>query len=181
MRRLAASIALTLALLGAAAPPADGAPPGPAAAAPAAAPAPSSAEAERIYWWYYELNRQAEFRAAMARLTAWLEARERIACDGDTIPCWVVNRESGGDPRIWNGRCYAPFGWRGARAPNCPRALSSASGFGQVVRRTWGGYGGYLNAADAPVSVQNARIRQLWNEGGRPAAGCYHWKACRRR
>lgn len=92
------------------------------------------------------------------------------ACGGDLPPCYVLNRESGGDPRIWNGGCYAPVGWRGSS----PCGSSSASGLWQFVRGTWGGFGGYVNAADAPVSVQNERARQLWAGG----AGCGHWNAC---
>lgn len=95
-------------------------------------------------------------------------------CGGDLPPCSVLRRESGGDPRIWNGRCYAPVGWQGATAPNCPRARSSASGLWQFVRGTWANHGGYLNAADAPVEVQNEKARLVWAGG----AGCFHWNAC---
>lgn len=92
-------------------------------------------------------------------------------CGGDLPPCYVVNRESGGDPRIWNGSCYAPVGWTGKSSP-C--GGSTASGIYQFVRGTWAGYGGYLNAADAPVHVQVAKAREVW-AGGR---GCSHWSAC---
>lgn len=92
------------------------------------------------------------------------------ACGGDLPPCYVLQRESGGDPRIWNGGCHAPVGHRGMS----PCGVSSASGLWQFVRGTWGGYGGYVNAADAPASVQNERARQLWAGG----QGCGHWSAC---
>lgn len=91
-------------------------------------------------------------------------------CGGDLPPCSIMQRESGGDPRIWNGVCYAPTGWTG----NSPCGSSSASGKWQFVRGTWAGFGGYLNAADAPESVQDAKARQVW-AGGR---GCSHWDAC---
>ena len=92
------------------------------------------------------------------------------SCGGDLPPCYVLNRESGGDARIWNGGCYAPVGHLGSS----PCGSSSASGLWQFVRGTWGGYGGYVNAADAPPSVQNAKARELWAGG----AGCGHWGAC---
>lgn len=91
-------------------------------------------------------------------------------CGGDLPPCAVLRRESGGDPRKWNGGCYAPVGWTG----RSPCGTSSASGLWQFVRGTWNGYGGYLNAADAPAEVQNEKARLAW-AGGR---GCSHWKAC---
>lgn len=92
------------------------------------------------------------------------------ACGGDLPPCWVLARESGGDPRVWNGGCYAPVGWQG----RSPCGVSSASGLWQFIRSTWAGYGGYLNAADAPPEVQNEKARQVWAGG----AGCSHWSAC---
>lgn len=85
-------------------------------------------------------------------------------CGGDLPPCWVLARESGGDPRIWNGGCY--------NGP-CPGG-STASGKWQFLRSTWAGYGGYLNAADAPVEVQDAKARITWAGG----QGCSHWAAC---
>ncbi len=78
------------------------------------------------------------------------------ACGGDLPPCWVMNRESGGDPTVWN------------------RQGSGASGKWQFMPGTWGGYGGYSAAAYAPESVQDERARQVWAGG----AGCAHWSAC---
>lgn len=95
-----------------------------------------------------------------------------LACGGSLPPCWVMRRESnsaaypgGGDPRIWNGGCYD--------GP-CGRGASWASGKWQFMPGTWGGYGGYANAADAPVGLQDARAQQVWASG----AGCSHWGAC---
>lgn len=86
------------------------------------------------------------------------------ACGGALPPCWVMQRESRGDPRIWNGGCYD--------GP-CPGG-SWASGKWQFMPGTWGGYGNYANAADAPVELQDARAAQVWAGG----AGCSHWAAC---
>lgn len=91
-----------------------------------------------------------------------------VQCGGDLPPCYVLKRESGGDPHIWNGRCYMPTGSYG----QCGR--SSASGLWQFLRSTWAGFAGYVNAADAPVEVQNEKARLVW-AGGR---GCHHWNAC---
>jgi hypothetical protein len=93
------------------------------------------------------------------------------ACGGDLPPCFVKKRESKGDYRIWNGGCYAPIGWQGSRSP-C--GGSTASGAWQILRSTWAGFDGYINAADAPPEVQDAKARLLW-AGGR---GCTHWSAC---
>ena len=74
------------------------------------------------------------------------------------------------DPvRVWNGMCYYPAGWAG---PN--RCGSTASGKWQITRGTWAGFAGFLNAADAPVAVQDQRAEQLWAGGD----GCSHWSAC---
>lgn len=91
------------------------------------------------------------------------------ACGGDLPPCWVMNNESGGNLTVWNGGCYYPIGYAG----NNPCG-STASGKWQFIRSTWAGYGGYLNAADAPEHVQDEKARLTW-AGGR---GCGHWSAC---
>ena len=88
-------------------------------------------------------------------------------CGGDLPPCYVMERESGGDPRIWNGGCYAPIGHVGIS----PCGVSDASGKWQFLRSTWAGHGGYLNAADAPEWVQDEKARMLFAGG----AGCSHW------
>lgn len=71
-----------------------------------------------------------------------------------TPPASVLQRESGGNPHIYN------------------RSGSGASGCWQFMPGTWGGYKGYANAADAPPSVQNERAKQVWNGG----KGCGHWR-----
>lgn len=51
---------------------------------------------------------------------------------------------------------------------------SSATGKWQITKGTWGGYGGYAEARDAPESVQDEKARQLWAGG----AGKGHWRSC---
>lgn len=77
-------------------------------------------------------------------------------CGGPLPPCGVMQRESGGNTRVYN------------------QQGSGASGKWQMMPGTWNGYGGYANAADAPESVQDERARQIWAGG----AGCGHWSAC---
>lgn len=76
-------------------------------------------------------------------------------CGGDLPPCFVLRRESGGNPTAQNPH-------------------STASGLWQVLDSTWRNYAGYAKARLAPVDVQNDFARLLWNHG----AGCHHWFAC---
>jgi Transglycosylase-like domain len=76
-------------------------------------------------------------------------------CGGVLPPCYVMQRESGGDIRAEN-------------------PVSSASGKWQFIDGTWDGYGGYAHASDAPEEVQDAKARETWAGG----AGCSHWQAC---
>lgn len=76
-------------------------------------------------------------------------------CGGDLPPCWVLERESHGNPTARNPR-------------------SSASGLWQFLDSTWANYGGYPRAYLAPPSVQNEKARLTWAGG----AGCRHWSAC---
>lgn len=64
-------------------------------------------------------------------------------CGLDTIK----QRESGGDYRAQNSR-------------------SSASGAYQVIDGTWGGYGGYKRAGDAPKNVQDKFAQALYAKHG---------------
>ncbi len=80
-------------------------------------------------------------------------------CGGDLPPCWVLRRESKGDPTAVN-----PTGCSGR----------SCGGLWQFDPRTWAGFGGYGYAQDAPADVQNAKAREVWAGG----AGCSHWAAC---
>lgn len=77
-------------------------------------------------------------------------------CGGDLPPCYVLARESGGNPTAQNPR-------------------STASGLWQFLDSTWANYGGYAKARYAPPDVQNEKARLVW-AGGR---GCSHWFACR--
>lgn len=76
-------------------------------------------------------------------------------CGGDLPPCYVLYRESRGNPTAQN-------------------PVSSASGLWQFVHGTWGHYRGFYEAKYAPWQVQNERARTVW-AGGR---GCSHWRAC---
>jgi hypothetical protein len=76
-------------------------------------------------------------------------------CGGDLPPCWVLERESGGDPTAQN-------------------PTSTASGLWQFLDGTWAGYGGYAKARHAPPDVQNEKARITWAGG----SGCFHWSAC---
>jgi soluble lytic murein transglycosylase-like protein len=80
--------------------------------------------------------------------------------DGSGTPCaipqYICDRESGGDPTVYN------------------QQGSGASGKYQAMPGTWGGYAGYANAADAPEEVQDQWAAELWDGGN----GCAHWSAC---
>ena len=80
-------------------------------------------------------------------------------CGGDLPPCWVMMRESGGNPRAVN-----PHGCGGR----------GCYGKWQYDPNTWRNYDGYGNAAEAPESVQDDKARQDWAGG----VGCHHWSAC---
>lgn len=80
-------------------------------------------------------------------------------CGGDLPPCWVLRRESGGNPRAVN-----PSGCHGR----------GCYGLWQFDPRTWANYGGYSRADQAPAGVQNEKARLLWAGGH----GCSHWGAC---
>lgn len=76
-------------------------------------------------------------------------------CGGDLPPCYIMMRESRGDIRAEN-------------------PTSSASGKWQFIDSTWGGYGGYAHASDAPEYVQDERARQVWAGG----SGASNWACC---
>ncbi len=87
------------------------------------------------------------------------EVPRRVASttsEGCAIPAYICELESGGDPTVWN------------------KSGSGASGKYQFMAGTWGGYGGYTNAADAPEWMQDEKAAALWNGG----EGCGHWSAC---
>lgn len=175
MRRFLVALTLSLSLLACQPTPVAAGPIHHWSEAPAEVRAEHSPEAIQAFidgWWrnlwietYW--RRILEFTRGVERARAEYPSGQ---CGGDLPPCRVMQRESGGDIRIWNGGCYAPVGWTGLS----PCGSSSASGKWQFVRGTWAGFGGYLNAADAPEAVQDAKARQAW-AGGR---GCSHWMAC---
>lgn len=76
-------------------------------------------------------------------------------CGGNLPPCWVLQRESGGNPDAEN-------------------PTSSASGQWQFIDGTWNGYGGCAHASDCPPEVQDEKAAELWDDGN----GCSHWDAC---
>ena len=86
-------------------------------------------------------------------MTSWPSSL--YPCGGDLPPCYVKQRESGGD--------Y-----------NAQNPTSSASGAWQFLDSTWAGFGGYARAVLAPPEVQDEKARLLWAGG----AGCSHWSAC---
>lgn len=89
-------------------------------------------------------------------------------CGGALPPCYVLHRESHGDPfAVEPGHLGAPYG-----DPGDP--YHHASGAWQFMPGTWNNYAGYPYAAAAPISVQNAKAIEVW-DGGR---GCSHWSAC---
>lgn len=157
----------------------------PVSSRPTTLSSPVSSSCDRACWldrieqqrnerlWWAEVVKQQRAAVAYRRLLAFAAAVEgakraeearaqRGSCGGSLPSCAILARESGGDHRIWNGGCYAPYGWRGSRAPNCPRARSSASGRWQIVRGTWAYCRtGYVNAADAPPSVQDDCARKI--------------------
>jgi soluble lytic murein transglycosylase-like protein len=68
--------------------------------------------------------------------------------DNSAIWNCIIERESGGNPTIYN------------------ESGSGASGLVQFMPGTWGGYDGYANAADAPAAVQMQRAYQVEAEDG---------------
>lgn len=91
--------------------------------------------------------------AGVARTVA--AASTSSQCGGDLPPCYVLQRESGGNPKAEN-------------------PTSTASGLWQFVDGTWNNFGGYHHASDAPVSVQNARAREVWANGAGASAWAVH-------
>jgi len=73
-------------------------------------------------------------------------------CGGQLPSCCTLQHESGGQPRAEN-------------------PVSSSSGLWQFLDSTWNNYGGFHHAADAPVSVQNARAAEVYANG----AGASNW------
>lgn len=93
------------------------------------------------------------------------------SCGGDLPPCWVLNRENPNrDLTVYNGGAHHEPGYTGGN----PEGDSTASGKWQFLRSTWNRFMGYVNAADAPWQVQDAKAREVWADG----RGCRAWSAC---
>ncbi len=119
-------------------------------------------------WWsivqWFEVARWNEVAAARHEAVYRTQQRASVASGSDrgpaaaatsgcAIPAYICARESG-----YNIRAQNP--------------VSSASGKYQFLDSTWGGYGGYAHAKDAPESVQDERARQVWTETGGSAWAC---------
>lgn len=76
-----------------------------------------------------------------------------MACGGSLPSCCTLQIESNGFPWAQN-------------------PISSASGLWQDLTSTWGGFGGFPNAKDAPAGTQNLRNSVIWAWG----AGWSNWK-----
>lgn len=103
-------------------------------------------------------------RHVVANADKRAEVRVRIAptpqpsgrCGGDLPPCWVMMRESRGNPRAFNPTgCY-----------HADDGSSGCYGKWQCDPRTCDGTG--------TEEEQDAEARRVWANG----AGCSHWAAC---
>jgi hypothetical protein len=98
----------------------------------------------------------AEATSSAPAQSEWVASAPSEGHTPCAIPAYICERESGGDPTIWNSEG------------------SGASGKYQAMHGTWGGYAGYENAADAPEEIQDEWAALLWDGGN----GCSHWSAC---
>ena len=87
-------------------------------------------------------------------------------CGGSLPPCFVLMRESRGNPTAQNRRSTASGKWQMViRTSNTSaRAIGRPDLVGRPAR-TW------------TPTEQDAAARWLWNLGG-PGRGCRHWRAC---
>lgn len=125
-------------------PPVEVAPPVRQVAPPSQAPAPDPGPSAADRW----------YAAASAAPPAPSPAPQASggASNGWSIPESIVMCESGGNYQAEN-------------------PSTSASGAYQITDETWGGYGGYSHASDAPPSVQDERAAQIYAGG----AGRSNW------
>lgn len=106
-----------------------------------------AAEADNFRRYLEALARQRE-SAARVRVSRHATTRVGTSRATGTFPAECIARhESGGDYTAYNP----------TPAPN-----GHASGKYQITSGTWGGYGGYPEARDAPPSVQEQQARELW-------------------
>ncbi len=105
---------------------------------------------------FYEgvLNAEAEKAAAFANAikSRPVASTGRVGGGGSCSPDAIIQRESKGDP-------------------NAVNPSTGAGGKYQFMPGTWGGYGGYARAQDAPESVQDEKFQQVYAGG----AGSSHW------
>jgi hypothetical protein len=117
----------------------------------------------------------------------WIEGAQRRQLE--VFYEGVLNAEAQGRSVRQRGqvkaRCpYRSWGWRRwrlqpggdhpTRIKGDPRAVNPSSGAGgkyPFMPGTWGGYGGYARARDAPESVQDEKFQQVYGGG----AGSSHW------
>lgn len=98
-----------------------------------------------------------------------------MRCGDDLPPCYVMFRESRGNPTAVNptgcgGRtCGGKWQFDPVTfSPDC--TVSRWNGHGEPCAL----YQGYRFAQDAPVDVQDQRAREVWDDGD----GCSHWGVC---
>jgi hypothetical protein len=115
--------------------------------------------AEAAYWTRvrkladaYQLN---VFYETLAAQQAAKAAAHRSRGGGGCSEGEIIGRESGGNPQAVN-------------------SSSGAGGLYQILPTTWAGRGGYANAADAPVELQQQAYHEVRasNPNAWAASGC---------
>jgi hypothetical protein len=94
---------------------------------------------------------------------------DRGASGRAVTPKARTSPKGGGDVMARIRQCESKSDYQAANAS------SSASGGWQIIDSTWGGFGGYKRAKDAPPGVQDAKAAQLV-----AARGTQPWNASRK-